>query len=72
MTESKYASPFNLKEEMKKINERAKHITDAKFKKITIEQDTKELKQHADMLRKMSKFVNSKNKNGQSPKGFND
>jgi len=67
-----YASPFNLKEEKKKINERAKHIVDAKFRKATIEQETKELDAHADMLRKMSKFVNSKNKNGQSPKGFND
>jgi phosphoenolpyruvate-protein kinase (PTS system EI component) len=67
-----YASPFNLKQELKKINEKHKHIIDAKFKKIAIEQDTKELKEYAEMLRKMSTFVNSKSKNGKMPKGFND
>ena len=67
-----YDSPFDFKKESKKINEMSKGITDGKTRKVYIEQKSKELKDHVDMLRKMSKFVNSKNKNGQSPKGFND
>lgn len=61
MTE--YTSPFDIKSEKKKINEKAKEITDAKVKKFFIERATKELEEHARMLRKMSNFVSSKNKN---------
>ncbi len=65
-----YASPFDLKSEMKKINERAKEITDSKARKNMIEQETKELKAHSEMLRKMSAFVNAKNKNGKHSSGL--
>jgi hypothetical protein len=67
-----YDSPFDIKNEKKKINEMAKQISDTKVRKAFAERNMKELESHADMLRKMSKFVNSKNKNGMSPKGFND
>jgi hypothetical protein len=61
--EPKYASPFNLKEELKNINEKYKDIKTPKLKKLMIEQHTKDLRAYADMIAKMSKFVNSKNKN---------
>jgi hypothetical protein len=64
MTETQYASPFNLKEEKNKIKERAKQIQDPKERKAMLEKETRDLDNHAEMLRKMSKFVNSKNKNG--------
>jgi hypothetical protein len=47
---------FNLKEEIKK----AEKILDLNERAMRI----KQLKDHADMLRRMSGFVNSKNKNG--------
>lgn len=64
MTDTQYANPFNLKEEKKRINERSKDIQDPKARKAMIEKETRDLENHADMLRKMSQFVNSKNKNG--------
>ena len=68
--EQKYASPFDFKAEMKKIDAAAKLIADKKAKKVFIELETKELNEYNDMLRKMSKFVNAKNKNGQHPGGL--
>lgn len=59
-----YASPFDIKEEKKKINERAKTIEDAKVRKAFITHEMKELEDYSQMIRKMSSFVNSKNKNG--------
>lgn len=59
-----YTSPFNIKEEKKKINEVAKSIQESKVRKAFIEKEMKELEAHAEMLRKMSAFVGSKNKNG--------
>jgi len=70
MSDTRYDSPFNLKEETKKINERAKTIQDPKARKAMVEQETKELKAHADMLHKMSQFVNAKSKNGKHPSGL--
>lgn len=64
MSEIVYASPFNLKDEKKKINERAKEIQDPKARKAQVERETRDLEAHAEMLRKMSQFVNAKNKNG--------
>lgn len=64
MSETVYASPFNIKEEKKKINERAKEIQDPKARKALVEKETRDLENYSEMLRKMSKFVNSKNKNG--------
>lgn len=61
--EPTYASPFDYKAETKKINERAKSISDTKTRKAVIEQEMKHLKFHADMLKRMSGFVNAKNKN---------
>ena len=58
------------KTESKKINERAKSIADTKERKKVIEHETRELNEHNEMLRKMSKFVNAKNKNGQHPSGL--
>lgn len=55
---------FDLKEELKKVNEASKSVADPKARKAMIESETKRLNDHADMLRKMSKFVNAKNKNG--------
>lgn len=65
-----YSTPFNLKEELKKINEKAKLIIDKKIRTAMIEQETKDVQDYSDMLRKMSKFVNAKNKNGQHPSGL--
>jgi hypothetical protein len=61
MTE--FASPFDAKAEKKKINEMAKEITDAGVKKAFIARKMKEIDEHSEMLRKMSAFVNAKNKN---------
>ncbi len=61
---SEYANPFNIKDEKKKINEKAKEISDPKTKKAFIEREMKSLEDHATMLRKMSAFVNAKDKNG--------
>ena len=55
---------FNLKEELKKMKASVDLISDPKLKKAFIEQRTMELNNHADMLKRMSGFVNSKNKNG--------
>jgi hypothetical protein len=68
MTE--YASPFDLKAEKKKVDAQAKEIQDPKVKKAFIARANKELDEHAQMLRKMSAFVNAKNKNGQHPSGL--
>jgi oligoribonuclease (3'-5' exoribonuclease) len=60
----KYDSPFDMKKESKKIKEAAKLITDPALKKAMVDYETRALKAHSDMLRKMSGFVNSKSKNG--------
>ena len=65
MSDKIYESPFDLKNEMKRINEKAKTIEDSKSKKQFVEHETAQLRAHAEMLRKMSQFVNSKNKNRQ-------
>jgi hypothetical protein len=57
-------SGFDFKEEMKKMKESAGMMNDPKLKKAFIEQKTAELKHYAEMLKKTSQFVNSKNKNG--------
>ncbi len=64
MTETQYSSPFDLKQEKNKIKEQANAIQDSKEKKAFLENATRDLENHAEMLRKMSKFVNAKNKNG--------
>jgi len=58
-----YASPFDQKAELRKISEKAKTITDPKVRKAMVEAETKELQAHAEMLKRMSRFVNAKNKN---------
>jgi len=63
---------FDLKAVMNEAKIESLKIQDPKTRKAYLETRTREIKEHSDMLRKMSKFVNSKNKNGQSPKGFND
>ena len=60
--EPTYTSPFDYKAEVKRINERAKSISDTKTRKIVVEQGMKHLKFHADMLKRMSGFINAKNK----------
>ena len=60
----KYDTPFDMKKEGKKIKEAAKLISDPKLRKAMVEYETRALKTHSDMLRKMSGFVNSKDKNG--------
>lgn len=59
-----YASPFDFKAEAKKIKEIGKGMPDKKYGKEWTEKQMKDLNDHAEMLRKMSKFVNSKDKNG--------
>lgn len=54
-----YASPFDFKAEAKKIKE----LTKTNGKEWG-EKEMSKLNAHADMLRKMSAFVNAKNKNG--------
>ena len=67
---AEYASPFDYKNELKKIKEAAKDIADKKEKKFFIEHETMELDAHNAMLKRMSKFVYAKNKNGQHPSGL--
>jgi len=59
-----YESPFDLKTEMKKIKAEAKDISDAKAQREFLAREQDACKKHSDMLRKMSSFVNQKNKNG--------
>ena len=61
---NKYDSPFDLKKESMKIKEAAKLISDPKLRTAMVEYETRALKAHSDMLRRMSGFVNSKSKNG--------
>jgi hypothetical protein len=68
MTE--YAAPFDYKKELKKINAKAKDISDKKDRKSFIERETVELDAYNAMLRRMSKFVNAKDKNGKHPAGL--
>ena len=56
-----YASPFDFKTEAKKIKELSKTLPNGKK---WAEDQMKDLNAHAEMLRKMTKFVNSKDKNG--------
>jgi len=65
-----YSAPFDFKAELKEINTRAKTIVDVKERKRFVEQETKSLNEHNEMLKRMSKFVNAKNKNGQHPSGL--
>lgn len=60
-----YTSPFDFKAESKRIKELAK--TNGK---AWGEKQMKDLNAHADMLRKMSQFVNAKSKNGKHPSGL--
>ncbi len=62
-----YASPFDFKAEAKRIKELSKPMPDGKK---WAEAQMKELNAHSEMLRKMSKFVNAKDKNGKHPSGL--
>lgn len=55
--------PFDKKAEIKKIEAFASMIKDPKARKALIEKETKALDEHEAMLKRMSKFVNAKNKN---------
>ena len=55
---------FDAKTELNEAKIESLKIQDPKLRKAYLETRTREIKEHGDMLQKMSKFVNSKNKNG--------